>query len=139
MCRPRETIPSRASRGWIDSGRSAKLAGLDEPPGDPRRPRQLSGVRRAAEHSAGSWKLAGLGQATEFIVNQFRHGKTILALGSSEAMLPMAGVQLALPSGEPDPGVVIGAGDRVGDALDRLIEAVGRHRHPARETDPPMV
>jgi catalase len=83
-------------------------------------------------------KLAQLGQVTEFIVNQFRHCKTILALGSSEAMLPMAGVQLALPSGDPDPGVVAGVDD-VGDAMALFIEAVGKHRHPERETNPPLV
>jgi catalase len=82
-------------------------------------------------------QLAQLGQVSEFIVNQYRHCKTILALGASEAVLPMAGVSLTLPSGDPDPGVLVG--DAAEDTWSRFMEAVGKHRHPARETQPPLV
>ena len=68
-------------------------------------------------------------------MNQYRHCKTILALGASEALLQKAGVSPTLPSGEPDPGVIVGGADAIG----RFIEAVGKHRHPERETDPPRV
>ena len=86
----------------------------------------------------GSERLGQLGQAMEFVVNQYRHGKTILALGASEALLTLAGVPLALPSGDPDPGVIAGIDD-VEQATARFIEAVGKHRHPSREIDPPPV
>ena len=51
----------------------------------------------------------------------------------AEALLQKAGVSPTLPSGEPDPGVIVGGADAIG----RFIHAVGRHRHPERETDPP--
>jgi catalase len=82
--------------------------------------------------------LAQLGQAVEFLMNQYRHGKTILALGESDALLSMAGVSLTLPGDEPDPGVVSGGGETA-DAIARFIAAAGKHRHPARESDPPAV
>ena len=91
-----------------------------------------------ADGEAGSARLAALGQAAEFMVNQYRHCKTILALGSSAALLPMFGVAAALPSGEADPGVVSDS-DGHEDTMARFIDAVGQHRHPARESDPPAV
>jgi len=83
-------------------------------------------------------RLAELGQTSEFIVNQYRHCKTILALGTSEALLASIGVHQTLPSGEADPGVIAGIAN-LDDALDLFIESVGKHRHPARESDPPLV
>jgi catalase len=83
-------------------------------------------------------RLAELGQTSEFIVNQYRHCKTILALGTSEALLASIGVHQTLPSGDADPGVIAGIDD-LDEALDLFIQAVGKHRHPARESDPPLV
>jgi catalase len=91
-----------------------------------------------ADGEAGVARLAALGQTMEFVANQYRHGKTILALGASSALLPMFGVPATLPSGAPDPGVLADIEDRA-DALARFLEAMGRHRHPERETDPPAV
>ena len=90
-----------------------------------------------ADGEEGSTRLAELGQAAEFIVNQYRHGKTILALGTSQALLAPIGVPTELPSGEPDPGVISGMAD--GEAIASFVRAVGKHRHPARESDPPRV
>ncbi len=81
-----------------------------------------------------------LAQAVEFVTLQFRHGKTLLALGASKSLLDRAGVEAVLPSGEADPGVLVA--ESVADAKGvsaRFIEAIGMHRHPARETDPPEV
>ena len=91
-----------------------------------------------ADGEAGVARLAALGQTMEFVANQYRHGKTILALGASGALLPMFGVPATLPSGAPDPGVLADIEDRA-DALARFLEAAARHRHPERETDPPAV
>jgi len=89
---------------------------------------------------AGVALLASLGQAREFIMNQYRHGKTILAIGASETLLGMADIPTTLASGEPDPGVIIGhGGQRIDGELREFIVAVGRHRHPSREIDPPPV
>ena len=88
-----------------------------------------------ADGKAASAALTRLGQAVEFVVNQYRHGKTLLALGAGEALLQRAGVAAVLPSGAADPGVIVGTDD----ALQAFIAAVGKHRHPQRETDPPAV
>ena len=89
-----------------------------------------------ADGEAGSAKLAALGQVMEFMVNQYRHGKAIFALGSSAELLPMLGVAATLLSGEADHGVITDA-DGYHDAVAHFIDAVGGHRHTARESDPP--
>jgi catalase len=91
-----------------------------------------------ADGEEGDTRLASLGQTGEFIVNQYRHGKTVLALGSSAALLPMLGVSATLPSGESDPGVLTDIADTA-EAMARFIDALALHRHPARESDPPAV
>ena len=91
-----------------------------------------------SDGEAGNAKLADFGQTLEFLVNQYRHSKTILALGAAAELLPMFGISASLPSGQADPGVLIEA-DASDDALARFIAAVGMHRHPSRETDPPAV
>ena len=73
----------------------------------------------------------------EFVTLQYRHGKTILALGTSSALLDRAGIGPTLPSGAPDEGVAATPADRIGDAARWFIGAIGAHRHPARESDPP--
>ena len=84
-------------------------------------------------------RLAQHGQTMEFITNQYRHCKTILALGASQALLQRAGVSATLPSGEADPGLLLADGGDVKAAITAFIAAVGQHRHPARESDPPLV
>lgn len=84
-------------------------------------------------------RLAGCGQTREFVVNQYRHGKTILALGASKALLDQADVAATLPSGEPDPGILLVSIAALGDSAAAFIAAVGQHRHPIRETDPPRI
>ncbi len=83
--------------------------------------------------------LARHGQALEFVTNQYRHCKTILAIGASKALLDKAGVPGKLPSGANDPGILLGSGKDIAAASAAFIEAVAKHRHPARETDPPQV
>ncbi len=89
-----------------------------------------------ADGEAGVAALAKDGHTMEFIKDQHRHCKTIMALGASTQLLDKAGVTTALPSGKPDPGVIVNGGD--GDTQ-AFIKAIGKHRHPERETDPPMV
>ncbi|VCU70443.1 Catalase HPII [Pigmentiphaga humi] len=78
--------------------------------------------------------LCADGFALEFIRDLFRHGKSLLAIGAGRQLLEQAGVPLA----DPDPGLVLA--DSAGKpALASFIQAVARHRHPERETDPPKV
>jgi catalase len=82
--------------------------------------------------------LARDGHTLEFLKDQYRHCKTILALGASTLLLKKAGISRELPTGTADPGLLL-AGSA--DALDpRLfIDAVAKHRHPARDSDPPTI
>lgn len=84
-------------------------------------------------------QLARFGQTAEFVTNQYRHGKTILALGAAKALLDKAGIASTLASGTPDPGIVLASAETIGDGTAAFIAAVGKHRHPERETDPPRI
>ena len=79
--------------------------------------------------------LMRVGNTMEFVKDQYRHCKTILALGASSALLDKAGIQATLPDGTEDPGLFIGDATLVDD----FIRAVGLHRHPQRDMDPPLV
>ncbi|HSG22293.1 MAG TPA: catalase, partial [Azonexus sp.] len=83
--------------------------------------------------------LAKHGQTQEFLTNQYRHGKTIFALGASKVLLDQAGIVATLPSGKPDPGILLAGPDALGNSTAAFIAAVGKHRHPVRETDPPQI
>ncbi|MEO8466757.1 MAG: catalase [Gammaproteobacteria bacterium] len=83
--------------------------------------------------------LSQLGLALEFLKDQYRHCKTILALGSSSKLLESAGISATLPDGGEDPGVVLAKARDLNEAVDRFVKAMVQHRHFARETDPPRV
>jgi len=81
--------------------------------------------------------LRGDGRTLEFIKDQYRHCKPILALGAGAQLLDACGIDTALPDGQPDPGLLVAVdAEAVGDAF---VAAIGKHRHFARETDPPRV
>jgi len=84
-------------------------------------------------------ELGNLGHALEFIKDQYRHAKPILALGAAAALVENAGVPAVLPSGKEDPGLLLRARETASDVLPELIEAIARHRHHERELDPPAV
>ena len=85
---------------------------------------------------AGVDLLAHHALTLEFISLQYRHGKTLLALGSSQLLLDKAGIAATLPSGDDDPGIVRAARRDLDRALAAFIAAVGKHRHPQRESAP---
>jgi len=82
--------------------------------------------------------LARDGHTLEFLKDQYRHCKTILALGASSILLEKAGIGPQLPTGAEDTGLLVAASSQ---ALDPqiFIAAVAQHRHPARDSDPPLV
>jgi len=80
-----------------------------------------------------------VGQALEFLKDQYRHATPILALGEAADLVENAGIPAMLPTGEPDPGVLVGRHEGVEDGLPDFVTAIGMHRHHARETDPPLV
>jgi catalase len=77
------------------------------------------------------------GRTLEFIKDQYRHCKPILAAGAGKQLLDACGIDASLPDGEPDPGLIVATD--VGAATDDFIAAIAKHRHFARETDPPRV
>ena len=83
--------------------------------------------------------LGNLGQAGEFLKDQYRHAKPILAVGAGADLVENAGIPAVLPSGKPDPGMLVGRHATAAKALPELIEAIARHRHHEREMDPPAV
>jgi catalase len=79
------------------------------------------------------------GHTLEFVKDQYRHCKTILALGDSSKILTKAGIPLTLPSGDADPGLLIEGPDGNEANAQSFIAAIGRHRHVERDRDPPLV
>ncbi|MFZ3117204.1 MAG: DJ-1/PfpI family protein, partial [Variovorax sp.] len=83
--------------------------------------------------------LAAVGHTMDVIKDQYRHCKTILALGASQALLGEAGIPLTLPDGAADPGLILADSADIAGATVDFIAAVGMHRHTARDSDPPRV
>jgi catalase len=78
------------------------------------------------------------GHTMEFVTNQYRHCKTILALGASATLLDRAGISAMLPDGTEDPGVLVRKSGTAKSTRE-FIAAMTADRHRARESDPPMV
>jgi catalase len=83
--------------------------------------------------------LSADGHTMEYIKDQYRHLKTILALGRASSLLQKAAIPSKLPDGETDPGVLLADSGKLADALDSFVEAAAHHRHFQRHSDPPRV
>lgn len=79
------------------------------------------------------------GHTLEFIKDQYRHCKSILIPGPTVQLLERCGIPALLPSGDADPGLIRPSKGKGPAALLSFIQAVGRHRHPERDRDPPLV
>ena len=79
------------------------------------------------------------GHALEFVKDQYRHCKPILVVGAARAVLEQAGIPMTLPSGEEDPSLLVHDADQAEEATRSFIDALAKHRHFERETDPPRV
>ncbi len=83
--------------------------------------------------------LGTLGHALEFIKDQYRHCKPILALGAGTSLIEFADITPTLWSGEPDPGLLLFPKPDVKNVLSAFIKAIAMHRHHARDMDPPTI
>jgi catalase len=83
--------------------------------------------------------LARDGHTMEFIKDQYRHGKTLLVLGASRALIDKAGLPATLPGGKAAPGLLMGKTGDVAGAIEAFVAALAGPRHAERETDPPLV
>jgi catalase len=82
--------------------------------------------------------LAESGHAMEFLKDQYRHCKTMMALGDGTDLFVRSGIPGTLPDGGDDPGIL--ARDEKGEgAAAAFSGALAKHRHFDRETDPPRV
>jgi catalase len=72
----------------------------------------------------------------EYVKDQFRHCKAILALGAARKLLEMAGVDVALGD---DAGLIVADSGKSAEAGFRFVAAIAAHRHPSRDSDPPRV
>jgi len=79
------------------------------------------------------------GHTREYVKDTYRHCKTIMAFGASSALLRGCGISETLPSGDVDPGIIVASSGDGLPAIKRFIKAVGRHRHPERDSDPPLI
>ena len=78
------------------------------------------------------------GRTLEFIKDQYRHCKPILALGASDQLLAACGIDTALTRGAAGCGRDHACRSKRA-ASDAFIAAIAKHRHFARETNPPRV
>jgi catalase len=87
---------------------------------------------------AASQMLCQAGMALDFVKEQYRHCKPILALGSGTSLVENAGVPGRLPDGQEDPGLIQDKQlEDPSSAIERFITALAAHRAFAREVDPP--
>ena len=77
------------------------------------------------------------GRTLEFIKDQYRHCKPILALGASAELLEACGIDTSGSDGPSDSGLLIASDDE--PMTDDFVAAIAKHRHFARETNPPRV
>jgi catalase len=90
--------------------------------------------------AGGTGGVAALGadaHVFEFVRDQYRHCKPILALGAATDLLRAAGLGPALDGSARDAGLVVDASAASG--VKAFIAALAGHRHFERETDPPRV
>ena len=75
------------------------------------------------------------GRALEFLRDAFRHGKTLMGVGQGAQLFAAAGIAAA----HTDAGLLAVDAAAPGKSVSAFIDALARHRHPERETSPPMV
>jgi catalase len=83
--------------------------------------------------------LLQVGSVLEFLRDQYRHCKPMLAVGSGALLFEKADIRAALPDGGADRGVVMAAVADASEGLQRFQAALATHRVLERETDPPAV
>jgi catalase len=83
--------------------------------------------------------LGTVGHALEFLKDQYRHAKPILAIGAGADLIEDACLPSSLANGKPDPGLLLRRSEKTAKVHADLVKAIARHRHHERELDPPPV
>jgi len=79
-------------------------------------------------------RLRSDGRALEFLRDAFRHGKTLMGMDEGKQLFAAAGIE----PDEADGGLLLVDGAPANSAP-MFLEALGKHRHPERESNPPAV
>ena len=79
--------------------------------------------------------LCALGHAVEFVRDQYRHCKTLLAVGAGAALLEKA----SIPTDQEDPAVIVASSANASASTRSFTAAVAKHRNWDRAIDPPPV
>jgi catalase len=93
---------------------------------------------------AGVQALLNEPAAIEFVVDAFKHYKTIAASGAGTKLFDAAGISGARPHPEAGPdadpaaGVVVGEERQIGKVTTAFIAAIAQHRHWTRGLKPPI-
>ena len=87
--------------------------------------------------AGGGEALSQSGRAIQFLKDQYRHCKPMLFLGDSQALLQRIGIED--DEAEDDPGLLVYDGGAADEALNEFVQAMTKHRHFERETDPPRI
>jgi catalase len=82
--------------------------------------------------------LQRIGMTREYLINTFRHCKTLMAIGDAVGLLDHFHIPKSLPNQEPDAGLQFPEKLTKAD-LHNLVTAIAAHRHPSRDMDPPLV
>jgi catalase len=85
--------------------------------------------------------LAQDGHTHEFIKDQFRHCKAILAFGASQLLLLQAGLPVSMDKSlaQGGTGLMVAATADAESAAAEFIANIAKHRHFGREMDPPLL
>ncbi|MDM0043260.1 catalase [Variovorax dokdonensis] len=130
---PRLVGPHLGAFATSDGGRIEVDASLENNPGF------LFDALVLPDGEAAVKALAEIGQTMEFVKDQYRHCKTILAIGAGQALLTQAELPMSLPDGSADPGLILTDAGAIKKTIEPFAEALARHRHYERDTDPPRV
>jgi catalase len=83
--------------------------------------------------------LAADGHTLEFVRDQYRHCKPIMAFGEGATLLDQADIPELLPSGGEDPGLLRIDTVNATNGTAAFMAAIGMHRTFERQMDPPPV
>ena len=82
--------------------------------------------------------LKKIGMTREYLINTFRHCKTLMLIGDAVPLMDYFHIPKTLPNNKKDDGLLFPPS--LGNAeLDYLVKAIAAHRHKVRDMDPPLV
>ena len=142
----REVYAALLAKGGVPRLVSSKLGSLVSEDGDmldveisiEAGPSVLYDALVIADGESSAANLSMDADALDFVRQQYRHCKPILAIGAGENLLTVADIPMELPDKGYD-HCIISAAHLADDAIDAFVASLASHRCFYRETDPPSV